>query len=115
MDIVNQSVAMIGVEVAYATPERQLIIALQVAEGTTAYEAVIQSGITAEFEGIDPQRDPMGIFSRPLDGKSSPLPAEYELQVGDRVEIYRPLIIDPKQARLKRADTGAKNKGKAKQ
>jgi len=47
----------------------------------------------------------MGIFSRPLDGKGRPLPAEYVMSAGDRVEIYRPLLIDPKAARLDRAKT----------
>ena len=104
---------LIPVEVAYATPAKQLIIPLEVPPGTTAYEAVIMSGITAEFDGIDPDNDPMGIFSRLLDGKTRPTPREYELQVRDRVEIYRPLTIDPKQARLQRADKAKAAKKKA--
>ncbi len=95
---------LIAVEVAYATPDRQLIIALDVPAGTTAYQAVLQSGIVDEFDEIDPDTDPMGIFSRLLDGKGKPKPTEYQLQALDRVEIYRPLLIDPKQARLKRAE-----------
>lgn len=94
---------MIDVEVAYATPEKQQIIALQVSEGTTALEAAEQSGITKLFPNIDLANDPMGIFSELMDGKKLPLPADYVLQNRDRVEIYRPLIIDPKQARLARA------------
>jgi len=101
---VSESGELITVEVAYATPERQLIIPLQVAAGTTAYEAVLCSGICAEFPGIDPAKDPMGIFSNRLDGKGWPTPREYRLQPGDRVEIYRSLRIDPKQARRKRAE-----------
>lgn len=94
---------IIIVEVAYATPERQLIIPLEVPRGTTAYEAVLRSGICKEFPGIDPEGDPMGIFSNRLDGKGWPTPREYQLQPRDRVEIYRPLQVDPKQARLQRA------------
>ena len=94
---------MILVEVAYATPEKQLILELEVIKGTTAIEAVKQSGITKEFPVIDLEKDAMGIFSSLLDGKDYPLPNEYELQPLDRVEIYRPLIIDPKQARSARA------------
>lgn len=94
---------LIEVEVAYATPEKQRIITLQVPDGTTAYEAVLQSGIRDEFPQIDVESDPMGIFSEVLDGKKRPLPGEYVLGAKDRVEIYRPLIIDPKQARLARA------------
>jgi len=100
---------LIPVEVAYATPERQLIIALNVCAGTTALEAVRQSGIAQEFDQIDLEQDSMGIFSKPLDGKGRPTPREYILEPGDRVEIYRPLQIDPKQARLARA---ARKKGK---
>lgn len=99
----DDDTAVIEVEVAYATPERQLIIALNVPVGTTAYEAVQLSGIEKEFPGINVDKDPMGIFSKLLDGKTRPLPREYILQNRDRVEIYRPLLIDPKQARLKRA------------
>ena len=93
----------ITVEVAYATPEKQLIIPVQVPSGTTAYEAVVQSEIVKEFDGIDIENDAMGIFSRVLNGKALPTPKEYVLSEKDRVEIYRPLTIDPKQARLKRA------------
>ena len=74
---------MIAVEVAYATPEKQLIIALEVPQGTTAYEAVLLSKITEHFVGIDPDQDPMGIFSKLLDGKHKPSPREYQLQLKD--------------------------------
>jgi len=94
---------MIPVEVAYATPEKQSLIALEVAEGTTALEAVKQSGIVDEFPEIDLDNNSMGIFSNLLNGKDWPLPSDYVLQPRDRVEIYRPLQIDPKQARLVRA------------
>ena len=98
-----QEPAEISVEVAYATPERQCILPLRVAKGTSAYDAVLKSGITREFPEIDLDAQAMGIFARPLNGKGRPLPSEYVLREGDRVEIYRPLQIDPKQARLQRA------------
>ena len=101
---------MILVEVAYATPEKQLILELEVIKGTTAIEAVKQSRITSEFPVIDLEKDAMGIFSSLLDGKDYPLPNEYELLPLDRVEIYRPLIIDPKQARSARAKKKAADK-----
>ena len=94
---------LITVEVAYALPDRQSLISLEVEEGTTALEAVRQSGIAEEYSTIDLQRDSMGIFSNLLNGKDWPLPSEYVLQPGDRVEIYRPLQIDPREARLARA------------
>lgn len=104
--------ALISVEVAYATPERQHILTLEVPRGTSAYEAVRLSKIADEFPAIDIDSDPMGIFSKVLDGKSLPGPRDYRLSPRDRVEIYRPLIIDPKQARLNRAAV-AKSKAEA--
>lgn len=103
----NESPAskLINVEVAYALPDKQRIISLQVNPGTSAYEAVVQSGIVSEFPDIDPDASAMGIFAKHLDGKARPLPKDYELKAGDRVEIYRPLTIDPKQARLQRAES----------
>ena len=95
---------LISVEVAYAAPEKQLILQIDVAVGTTAFEAVELSGIVNEFETIDLNKDAMGIFSKVLDGKNMPRPKEYILKARDRVEIYRPLTIDPKQARLARAE-----------
>lgn len=89
---------MIDVEVAFARPDRQEIIRLQVEEGTTAVEAVQRSGIAAVFPEIDPEQGDMGIFGKVLKN-----PSAHELRQGDRVEIYRPLKIDPKQARLNRA------------
>lgn len=89
---------MIRVEVAFARPDKQEIIALEVDEGTSAVDAVKRSGIVALFPEIDPESSNMGIF-----GKSIKSPATHELREGDRVEIYRPLKIDPKQARLNRA------------
>ncbi|MBQ0832029.1 MULTISPECIES: RnfH family protein [unclassified Marinobacter] len=89
---------MLKIEVAYARPDKQEIVPVQVAEGTTAIEAVNLSGITAMFPEIDAESIDMGIF-----GKVIKKPADHELRDGDRVELYRPLQIDPKQARLNRA------------
>lgn len=89
---------MIRVEVAFARPDKQEIVALDVEEGTSAVEAVKRSGIVALFPEIEPDSDNMGIF-----GKAIKNPSTHELRDGDRVEVYRPLKIDPKQARLNRA------------
>ncbi|MCK7547416.1 RnfH family protein [Marinobacter koreensis] len=86
------------VEVAYARPDKQEIVPLDVPDGTTALEAVKLSGITSLFPEVDPESSDMGIF-----GKVVKDPAAHELREGDRVELYRPLKIDPKQARLNRA------------
>jgi putative ubiquitin-RnfH superfamily antitoxin RatB of RatAB toxin-antitoxin module len=86
------------VEVAYARPDRQRIVTLQVPEGTTMSEAARLSGIDELFPEINLDEIDMGIF-----GKVVKKPAEHPLREGDRVELYRPLKIDPKQARLNRA------------
>ncbi|NRP09116.1 Persistence and stress-resistance antitoxin PasI [Marinobacterium sp. xm-d-420] len=89
---------MINVEVAYALPTEQKIIALQVEEGTTAYDAVVRSRIAELYKQIDINSDTMGIFSRAIKD-----PKAEVLRDGDRVEIYRPLIADPKDVRARRA------------
>ena len=94
----------INVEVAYALPDKQQIIALQVTAGTTAYEAIVQSGIVGKFEGIDIESDPMGIFGKAVK------PKDHVLKAGERVEIYRPLIADPKEARKARATQAKEEK-----
>lgn len=88
----------IRVEVAFARPDRQRIIEVTVPEGSTCLDAVRLSGIVEAFPEIDPERNAMGIF-----GKEVREPGLHALSEGDRVEIYRPLIIDPKRARLARA------------
>ena len=94
---------LIEVEVVYAEPAKQQLLALKVPVGTTALEAVKLSGIEQAFPNLDLGNVSFGIFSRPLDGRSTPAVDEYLMQEGDRVEIYRPLLIDPKQARRQRA------------
>lgn len=88
----------IWVEVAYALPEKQKIIKLDVPEGTSVYQAAELSGMTLEFSEINLAESNMGIF-----GKAVKKPQAQEIKQGQRVEIYRPLLIDPKQARLNRA------------
>ncbi len=98
---------MIHVEVVYALPDHQILIPLQVADGTTALQAVHLSGIAGQVEGLDVSAVEMGVYSRLLDGRASPLPQDYVLRDHDRVELYRPLQLDPKQARLLRAARAA--------
>jgi len=95
--------ALIDVEVAYALPEKQKIVALQVAKGTTAQEAMIQSGIAEQFSGLDLESAKIGVFGKAIK------PAQV-LAAGDRVEIYRPLLIDPKESRKERAAKAKTNK-----
>lgn len=93
---------MIEVEVAYALPDKQKIYALMIEQGTTALEAAKRSSVLDDFEGLDLDASKMGIF-----GQTIKAPAKHELQSGDRVEIYRPLIADPKEVRRKRAAKAA--------
>lgn len=96
--------SMIRVEVAFALPEKQTLLSLSVPAGTTALEAVEQSGILAIFPQIDVNTDKMGVFSQVLGTKGLDEPASYKLRERDRVEIYRPLIADPKEVRRRRAE-----------
>lgn len=94
------------VEVAYATPEKQLILAVEVPVGATAAEAVRLSGIEEHFVGIDLEKDPLGVFGRKVK-------RDRVLQSGERVEIYRPLQADPKHVRRELAKLG-KSMGRGK-
>lgn len=90
--------ANIAIEVVYALPEKQVLLRLSVPRGTRMREAVLLSGIVAQFLGLDVQGCPLGIF-----GKVVATPEERVLEEGERVEIYRPLIVDPKEVRKQRA------------
>ena len=84
------------IEVAYALPNEQIILIVRVQEGCKVVDAIESSGVLERFPEIDLLKNKVGVF-----GKITSL--DTALQVGDRVEIYRPLIIDPKQARRERA------------
>ncbi len=88
-----------NVEVAYATPHEQMIIPLQVPIVTTVLQAITQSNILFIFDEIDLDQNKVGIFSK-LCSLDTPL------RDGDRVEIYRPLLADPKEIRRQRAALG---------
>jgi putative ubiquitin-RnfH superfamily antitoxin RatB of RatAB toxin-antitoxin module len=87
---------MIQVEVAYATPQRQVVIPLEVAEGSTVAQVIEYSGIVQQFPELDAMTMSVGIFSKPVK-------PDHLVQFGDRIEIYRPLLIDPKQKRRAKA------------
>lgn len=90
--------ALINVSVAYALPHRQYLVELQVAPGTTLEEAVRQSGLLQQFPDIDLTQARVGIYGK----LKTP---ETLVRERDRIEIYRPLIADPKDARRTRAAT----------
>lgn len=87
----------ITVEVAYALPHKQALLKLNVPAGTTALAAAQQSGITEKFDAVDLENATLGIFGQVV------APA-HVLREGDRVEVYRPLIADPKEVRKARAE-----------
>jgi uncharacterized protein len=93
------SAVSIKVEVAYARPDRQMILKVPGEAGMTAREAVERSRIVEQFPEIDPASAKLGIFGKAVKPDAA-------LQDGDRVEIYRALIADPKEARKKRAAEG---------
>jgi len=87
---------MLRVEIVYALRDRQVLLMLEVEEGTTVRQAVERSGVLQRFPEINLAQARLGIFGRVV---SSDTP----LRDGDRVEIYRPLIADPKDARREKA------------
>lgn len=98
---------MMTVEVAYAEPEEQRIVAVDVAEGTTVEQAIELSAIRDLFPALQQQQElEVGIFSKKC------LLTDV-LRAGDRVEIYRPLQIDPKEARRLKAEVAARRKAEA--
>lgn len=90
---------LIRVEIAYARPDEQLILSVEVPEGSTLEQAIIASGVQERFPEIDLQTAKVGVF-----GKLSKLAAT--VRPGDRIEIYRPLLADPKEVRKRRAAEG---------
>ncbi len=91
-----------GIEVAYATPQRQTLIHIEALPGCTVRQAIERSGILQQFPEISLEQSRVGVFGR-LRELDDPVEA------GDRVEIYRPLTADPKQARRLRARKKAKS------
>ena len=98
--------ATVAIEVACALPERQLVVPLAVPVGTTALAALALAGIAAAFPevAIDPAR--IGVHGRLLGTRGLAPAARYPVRAGDRVEVYRPLLADPKTARRRRAGIG---------
>lgn len=96
----------ISVEVVYALPQKQETLLLKVKPGSTLSEAIEQSGVLRDFPEIDLATAKVGIFS-----KQAKL--DTILRDKDRIEIYRPLIADPKEIRKKRAAEGKGEKAEA--
>lgn len=87
---------LLSIEVAYALPQRQTLLKLEVPAGTTLREAIQRSGLVGRHPELDLERLSVGVFSRPA--------ALHDLVgEGDRIEIYRSLTADPKDVRRRRA------------
>ncbi len=93
----------IAVEVVYALPQKQYLQRVMLEEGATIEQAILASGLLALRDDIDLDKNKVGIYSRPAKLQDI-------VHDGDRVEIYRPLIADPKELRRKRAEKSAQEK-----
>ncbi len=91
---------MLHVQVCYATAMSEVLRELEVEEGTTIAQAIARSGILEAIPGIDLSVQPVGLY-----GKKRPL--DTVLRERDRIEIYRPLVADPKDSRRRRAEKKA--------
>lgn len=97
----GDEVELIHIEVAHALPEKQVLISEQVPVGSSVAEALAMSRIHQLVEALDIKDGMVGIFSKVVK-------LTQVLQEGDRIEIYRPLINDPKEARRRKAEAAAK-------
>ena len=93
----------IPVEVAYALPHTQTVLSVEVEEGATVRDAILRSGILDRFPEIDLEKNKVGVFGK----LTKP---DQAVRAKDRVEIYRPLIADPKAVRKQRAAEGKRMK-----
>ncbi|MGE8147380.1 RnfH family protein [Pseudomonas frederiksbergensis] len=99
--------SVIEVEVVYAAVDRQVLLSVAVPAGATVRAALLESGVGAEFPELDLTGCPVGIF-----GKVIADPDTRVVQAGDRIEIYRPLLADPKEVRRLRAAKAAEAKAR---
>lgn len=91
----------LSIEVCYALPDRQTLLTVELPENATLYDAICASGVLIRHPEIDLTQQKFGVFGKIL-------PLNTLLTEHDRVEIYRPLIIDPKISRQRRAEKARK-------
>jgi putative ubiquitin-RnfH superfamily antitoxin RatB of RatAB toxin-antitoxin module len=99
--------SLVEVEVVYAAVDRQVLLKIAVPAGSTLRATLLCSGIGAQFPELDLANCPLGIF-----GKVVSDPDSRAVQAGDRIEIYRPLLADPKEVRRLRAAKAAQAKAR---
>lgn len=93
----------ITVEVVYALPDKQYQLYVKVEQGSTVEQAINASGLLELRREIDLSNNKVGVYSRPVK-------LDDVINEGDRIEIYRPLIADPKELRRQRAERAAESK-----
>ena len=93
----------IAIEVAYASVNKSCLIQVEVEEGTTVQQAIASSGILQQYPDINLQTNKVGLFSKIV-------ALDVPVRAGDRIEIYRPLLLDPKEARRLRAEKAKQEK-----
>jgi putative ubiquitin-RnfH superfamily antitoxin RatB of RatAB toxin-antitoxin module len=98
---------VIQIEVVYAAVSRQVLRTVSVKQGATVRAAVLASGIGSEFPELNLAESPLGIFGKVVADPDSRL-----IQAGERIEIYRPLLADPKEVRRLRAAKAAEAKAR---
>ncbi len=98
MSVINE---MIHVEVVYALPTEQVVFKLAVKADQTVEEIIRQSGVLERYSDIDLTVNKVGVFSRNIK-------LDATIRDKDRIEIYRPLLADPKEIRRKRAEQAKK-------
>ncbi|MFJ2538642.1 MULTISPECIES: RnfH family protein [unclassified Pseudomonas] len=99
--------SMIEIEVVFAAVDRQVLRTVSLVEGATVRSAVFASGIDIEFPELNLSECPLGIFGKVVSDPDARL-----VQAGDRIEIYRPLLADPKEVRRLRAAKAAEAKAR---
>jgi uncharacterized protein len=99
-------VTLIEIEVLYALPERAVVRTFRLAPSAKVADALRLAAADPAFAGIDIAAAPVGLYGKLV----SP---EQTLQEGDRIEIYRPLALDPKAARRARAKQAASRSGRS--
>lgn len=95
----RKMVESLSIEIVYALPQKQELVSLKLPAGSTVQQAIEASGLMQKHPEIDLARNKVGVFGK-LARLDTPLRAQ------DRVEIYRPLVADPKEVRKKRAEEG---------
>ena len=99
----TDNVLPISIEVAYASANQSWLIPVEVEEGTTVQQAIASSGIMEQCPDINLQINKVGLFSKIIE-------LDVPVRAGDRIEIYRPLLLDPKEARRLRAEKAKQEK-----